>query len=235
VQAVKVRVLSWAPNRRLQTFRPPQKPAQKAGFCFFRPADIRPLPLTAAQFVGPKVGPGNDLNQRVYVLSCGECGHAYGANGSYIWLRRCPACQSGALGLIVEVPVNQHRRLIHLVSNNDPGAPAVCWMASRAYRHLGSISLRSRLGVEWRCQALAVKAEYGQDEVSGHTIAASKFPLRHISLRVPWHDAAWNATVCADPRHNTACLKLLNMAQTQQTCMPMAANAERPSVDIMPW
>lgn len=43
--------------------------------------------------------PGNDHNQRVYVLSCGECRQDYGANGSDIWLRRCPACQRGAPGL----------------------------------------------------------------------------------------------------------------------------------------
>ena len=42
---------------------------------------------------------GNDHNQRVYALSCGACGHEYGANGSDIWLRRCPACQGGAPGL----------------------------------------------------------------------------------------------------------------------------------------
>jgi hypothetical protein len=43
--------------------------------------------------------PGNDHNQRVYVLSCGKCGHEYGANGSDIWQRRCPVCQRGVLGL----------------------------------------------------------------------------------------------------------------------------------------
>lgn len=42
---------------------------------------------------------GNDHNQRVYVLQCGECGEEYGANGSDVWLRRCPSCQSGAKGL----------------------------------------------------------------------------------------------------------------------------------------
>jgi hypothetical protein len=43
--------------------------------------------------------PGNDHNQRIYILSCGKCGDEYGANGSDIWLRRCPACQGGAPGL----------------------------------------------------------------------------------------------------------------------------------------
>lgn len=43
--------------------------------------------------------PGNDHNQKVYVLRCNECLHEYGANGSDIWLRRCPNCQGGAAGL----------------------------------------------------------------------------------------------------------------------------------------
>lgn len=43
--------------------------------------------------------PGNDHNQLVYVLNCGACGHRYGANGSDIWQRRCPACGGGAPGL----------------------------------------------------------------------------------------------------------------------------------------
>jgi rubrerythrin len=42
---------------------------------------------------------GNDHNQKIYILSCGLCGHEYGANGSDIWLRRCPACSGGARGL----------------------------------------------------------------------------------------------------------------------------------------
>ncbi len=43
--------------------------------------------------------PGNDHNQRIYVLRCGACAHEYGANGSDIWQRRCPACDGGARGL----------------------------------------------------------------------------------------------------------------------------------------
>jgi Zn finger protein HypA/HybF involved in hydrogenase expression len=42
---------------------------------------------------------GNDHNQYVYVLRCNHCGQEYGANGSDIWLRRCPNCQGGAEGL----------------------------------------------------------------------------------------------------------------------------------------
>ena len=38
------------------------------------------------------------------------------------------------------------------------------------------------------------------------------YPLRHISVRVPWHDNGWNGSVCKDPRFNTACLKLKNIS-----------------------
>lgn len=38
-------------------------------------------------------------DQRVYVLQCGHCGHAYGANGCDIHVRQCPACQGGPPGL----------------------------------------------------------------------------------------------------------------------------------------
>ena len=43
--------------------------------------------------------PGNDHMQYVYVLKCGHCKLEYGANGSDIHLRKCPACQRGAPGL----------------------------------------------------------------------------------------------------------------------------------------
>jgi hypothetical protein len=43
--------------------------------------------------------PGNDHGQRVYVLRCRGCRHEYGANGSNVSVRRCPACQGGVPGL----------------------------------------------------------------------------------------------------------------------------------------
>lgn len=42
-----------------------------------------------------------------------------------------------------------------------------------------------------------------------------KYPLRHISIRVPWHDAGWNGTVCQSPKRNTACLKLKNIFENK--------------------
>jgi hypothetical protein len=38
------------------------------------------------------------------------------------------------------------------------------------------------------------------------------YPLRHVSIRVPWHDTGWDGRVCAAPRLNGACLKLKRIA-----------------------
>lgn len=32
--------------------------------------------------------------------------------------------------------------------------------------------------------------------------------IRHVSVRVPWHDQGWNGSVCKDPKGNTSCLAL---------------------------
>lgn len=41
------------------------------------------------------------------------------------------------------------------------------------------------------------------------------YPRKHISVRVPWHDLAWNGSVCARPKENTACCKLINIAESK--------------------
>jgi hypothetical protein len=33
-------------------------------------------------------------------------------------------------------------------------------------------------------------------------------PTRHLSVRVPWHDAEWNGKVCCNPRENGSCMFL---------------------------
>src|SRR5215831_10538689 len=38
------------------------------------------------------------------------------------------------------------------------------------------------------------------------------FPLRHLSIRVPWHDASWAGVVCQAPHLNGACAKLKRIA-----------------------
>jgi ATP-dependent exoDNAse (exonuclease V) alpha subunit len=44
---------------------------------------------------------------------------------------------------------------------------------------------------------------------------SQNYPLRHISIRVPWHDDGWRGTVCKSPKLNTACLKLPRIAETK--------------------
>ena len=39
----------------------------------------------------------------------------------------------------------------------------------------------------------------------------TNLPLRHLSIRVPWHDNGWNGAVCADPVNNASCLRLGNI------------------------
>jgi hypothetical protein len=43
--------------------------------------------------------PGNDHNQVVYLHQCRDWGYRYGANGSDIFQRKCPACGGGRPGL----------------------------------------------------------------------------------------------------------------------------------------
>ena len=35
-----------------------------------------------------------------------------------------------------------------------------------------------------------------------------KLPLRHLSVRVPWHDGNWNGKICSNPRNNASCMFL---------------------------
>ncbi len=48
------------------------------------------------------------------------------------------------------------------------------------------------------------------------------FPLRHLSIRVPWHDAGWRGTVCKEPHLNGACAKLKSIGRAKKI------NAELP-------
>lgn len=40
-------------------------------------------------------------------------------------------------------------------------------------------------------------------------------PLRHVSIRVPWHDTGWDGRVCAAPHLNDSCLRLKGIAQNR--------------------
>ena len=39
------------------------------------------------------------------------------------------------------------------------------------------------------------------------------YPLRHLSVRVPWHDAGWKGTICNQPQLNGSCAKLRGIAE----------------------
>ncbi len=39
-----------------------------------------------------------------------------------------------------------------------------------------------------------------------------RYTLKHLSVRVPWHDNQWNGTICNSPEANGACLILKNCA-----------------------
>lgn len=41
------------------------------------------------------------------------------------------------------------------------------------------------------------------------------FPLRHVSIRVPWHDLGWAGVVCRAPHLNGACTKLKRIADNK--------------------
>lgn len=51
--------------------------------------------------------PGPDALRTVYVLECEQCQHRYAVNGSDIFERRCPRCQTGKTGL----PIAAHELL----------------------------------------------------------------------------------------------------------------------------
>ncbi len=53
-------------------------------------------------------------------------------------------------------------------------------------------------------------------------MATSAYPLRHLSIRVPWHDNGWDGTVCRAPKHNGACLKLDRIATSRNDAREQA-------------
>jgi len=42
------------------------------------------------------------------------------------------------------------------------------------------------------------------------------YPLRHLSIRVPWHDAGWTGSVCNAPQLNSACAKLKRISASKK-------------------
>ncbi len=45
------------------------------------------------------------------------------------------------------------------------------------------------------------------------------YPLRHLSIRVPWHDNGWNGTICKEPTLNGACLVLPRIAELKDEAL----------------
>ena len=43
----------------------------------------------------------------------------------------------------------------------------------------------------------------------------SLLPLRHLSIRVPWHDNGWTGTFCNHAKGNAACLALAEIRETR--------------------
>src|SRR5207248_817293 len=44
---------------------------------------------------------------------------------------------------------------------------------------------------------------------------ARQLPPRHISIRVPWSDVAWDGRICMRPRDNNSCLILKRIANSR--------------------
>ncbi len=60
---------------------------------------------------------------------------------------------------------------------------------------------------------------------------APEWPLRHLSIRMPWHDDQWQGTVCKQPQLNQSCLRLPRISEHRNTppkanqCEPVAGKA----------
>ena len=44
----------------------------------------------------------------------------------------------------------------------------------------------------------------------------ARYPLRHLSVRVPWHDDGWRGTVCKAPNLNGACTKITRIGREKR-------------------
>lgn len=65
---------------------------------------------------------------------------------------------------------------------------------------------------------------------------SSSYPLRHVSVRVPWHDAGWNGTVCSAPQLNGACAKLKSIAGSKNDAQEVAvAGLKLDEIKVEKW
>src|SRR5216110_2731191 len=66
----------------------------------------------------------------------------------------------------------------------------------------------------------------------GATRHDMSYPLRHISIRVPWHDTGWDGRVCANPRLNGSCLRLKGIAERRDDDAEQAVAGK--SISVLP-
>lgn len=45
---------------------------------------------------------------------------------------------------------------------------------------------------------------------------ARQLPMRHVSIRVPWHDTDWTGKICQNPANNISCLVLPRIRESRQ-------------------
>ena len=55
----------------------------------------------------------------------------------------------------------------------------------------------------------------------------TNLPLRHLSIRVPWHDAGWSGTVCGNPSDNASCLRLANIHERRDDSVEVEFRGRR--------
>lgn len=54
---------------------------------------------------------------------------------------------------------------------------------------------------------------------------ARRLPLRHVTIRTPWHDNGWTGRVCSAPEANTSCLALSRIAKSKPSDLEERAGA----------
>ena len=79
-------------------------------------AQIGALNRNGQRCLGHQGVMGTDHGQKAYGVHCTECGHEYGANGSDLHERRCPACQGGTPGIpyLATPPDQESKSLLNL-------------------------------------------------------------------------------------------------------------------------
>ena len=51
--------------------------------------------------------------------------------------------------------------------------------------------------------------------------------MKHISIRVPWHDNKWNGTICQCPKNNPFCMMLHNISERKDEKEKMRIKKKR--------